>query len=237
MTKFFEGLSGDGFFVSICPKMDIYWYGQACFKLKGKNSVVVIDPYKPDFTGLKLPKDLQADIVLSTHSHEDHNFISAVGSPGKLMVFDKPGEYEVAGTVITGISSFHDNSNGSSRGPNTIFHLLADNLNVVHLGDLGQSKLSEAQMTAIGQTDILLIPVGSVYTIDAKTASEIVAELEPKIIIPMHYKIASLKFELDPVDGFLKEMGAENVVPMPKFSISKERLPEEPQVILLAKSS
>lgn len=110
-------------------------------------------------------------------------------------------------------------------------------MDIVHLGDLGQSKLTEQQIAEIGQTDILLIPVGSIYTIDAEAASDIVSQLEPKIIIPMHYKIEGLKFELDGVDKFLKEMGAENIVPQPKFSISQDKLPEEPQVILLAKSS
>lgn len=219
--------------------MDIYWYGQACFKLKGKNASVIIDPYDPDFTGLNLPKDLQADIVLTTHSHKDHNFVSAVTGSGSSepMKFSEPGEYEVSGVLVKGISSFHDNSEGSQRGVNTIFHLLFDNLAIVHLGDLGQTRLTEGQIADIGQTDILLIPVGSIYTIDAKQASDIVSQLEPKIIIPMHFQMDGLKFELEEVDSFLKEMGAEGVVPQPKLSINKERLPEEPQVILLAKSS
>ncbi len=221
------------------PAMDIYWYGQACFKLKGKNASVVIDPYDPDFTGLKLPKDLQSDVVLTTHNHQDHNFVSAVtGSQStEPMKFSEPGEYEVSGVVITGIDSFHDNLSGAERGKNTIFHLLFDNLDIVHLGDLGQTKLTEGQIADIGQTDILLIPVGSIYTIDSKQASDIVSQLEPRIIIPMHYKIEGLKFELEAVDSFLKEMGAENVSPQPKLSITKEKLPEEPQEILLAKSS
>ncbi len=218
--------------------MDIYWYGQACFKLKGKNASVVIDPYDPDFTGLKLPKDLQADVVLNTHDHKDHNFISVVKDPqgGVPMAFSEPGEYEVARVVITAISSFHDNSEGSERGVNTIFHLLFDGLDIVHLGDLGQTKLTETQIAEIGQTDILFIPVGSVYTIDAKAASEIVSQLEPKIIIPMHFKTEGLKFELEGVEGFLKEMGAEGVIPVPKLSITKDKLPEEPQVVVLSKS-
>jgi len=210
--------------------MEISWFGQACFKLKGKNATVIIDPYDPDFTGLKLAKDLPADVVLVTHNHKDHNFTSAP------MVFDKPGEYEVAGVVITGINSFHDNSEGRERGTNVIFHLLFDGLDIVHLGDLGQSKLTERQSAEIGQTDILLVPVGSIYTIDAEAASDIVSQLEPKIIIPMHYKIEGLKFELETVDKFLKEMGAENVVPQAKLSISKDKLPEEPQVVVLNKS-
>ena len=118
--------------------MDIYWYGQACFKLKGKNAVVILDPFDPDFTGLRLPKDFEADIVLKTHDHKDHNNVNGVsGSP---LIFGGPGEYEVKGVVITGIPSFHDNSEGKERGLNTIYNITIDGLNVVHLGDLGQAS-------------------------------------------------------------------------------------------------
>lgn len=212
--------------------MDIYWYGQASFKLKGRQASIILDPFDPNFTGLKSPHDLEADVYLSTHSHQDHNFI-----PQGVMSFSGPGEYEVKGVIITGIPSFHDESAGKERGINTIFHILIDELNIVHLGDLGQSKLTEEQLQTIGQTDILLIPVGGVYTIESKGASEIASQLEPKIIIPMHFKIEGLKFELEGVDKFLKEMGAEGVVEQPKLSITKEKLPEETQVTLLAKSS
>jgi len=217
--------------------MDIYWGGQALFRLKGKYATVIIDPYDQDFTGLKLPKDLAGDVVLSTHPHEDHNNVAAVKTPsgGKSMVFNSPGEYEVNGVVITGISSFHDDSQGSERGKNILFHLMLDRLNIVHLGDLGQSKLTEEQLTQIGEVDILLVPVGGMYTIDSKQATNIVSQLEPRIIIPMHYKIEGLKFELEGVERFLKEMGAEGVVAQPKLSISSEKLPEEPQVVLLTK--
>lgn len=216
--------------------MDIYWLGQACFKLKGKNSTVLIDPYDANFTGLKLPKDLSADIVLSTHEHEDHNNTQAVGTVDghEPMVFKESGEYEVSGVIITGISSFHDNTQGSERGLNTIFHIILDGLNIVHLGDLGQSKLTEEQIAQISETDILLVPVGSIYTIDGKGASDVVAQLEPKIIIPMHYKIEGLKFELEGVEKFLKEMGVENVVAQPKLLITKDKLPEEPMVVVLS---
>lgn len=211
--------------------MDIYWYGQASFKLKGKEASIIIDPFDPNFTGLKAPKDQEADVYLASHQHQDHNYIPEGG-----MSFSGPGEYEVKGVIMTGISSFHDNSEGKERGTNTIFHILMDGLNIVHLGDLGQSKLTEEQLQVIGQTDILLIPVGGVYTIESKGASEIASQLEPKIIIPMHYKIEGLKFELEGVDKFLKEMGAEGATEVSKLSITKEKLPEETQVILLGKS-
>ncbi len=218
--------------------MDIFWLGQACFKLKGKTATVIIDPYDPTATGLKLPKDLTADFSLSSHDHPDHNNTSVIktSTGEEAMVFNEVGEYEVNGAVVTAIESFHDNSNGSERGKNLIFHIILDNLNIVHLGDLGQESLTEEQLTLIGQTDILLIPVGGIYTIDAKTASNVVAQLEPSIIIPMHYKIEGLKYELEPLDNFLKEMSLENVTPLAKLPITKDKLPEEPQVVVLTKS-
>ena len=214
--------------------MDIYWYGQSCFKLKGKEASLVIDPFDPQFTGLTAPKPLTADVVLITHDHQDHNQTNLL--EGEPVVFNGPGEYEVKGVVISGIASYHDDQLGARRGLNTIYHILFDGLNLVHLGDLGQSKLTEQQLTQIGEVDILLVPIGSVYTIDAKLASDIVAQLEPKIIIPMHYFIEGLKFQLEGVDKFLKEMGVETVTPVPKLSITKERLPEESQVVVLSKT-
>lgn len=218
--------------------MDIYWGGQALFRLKGKQATVIIDPFDPEFTNLKLPKDLTCDVCLISHNHNDHNNSKVTVSPsGKPpMIFDRPGEYEVNGVVITGVNSFHDNLQGSQRGGNIIFQMLFEGLNIVHLGDLGQSELSEEQVAQISATDILLIPVGGVYTIDAKVAAGIVSQLEPSIIIPMHYSLEGLKATLDPVEKFLKEMGAENVVPQPKLSITKDKLPEEPQVVVLNKS-
>lgn len=238
ITKFILAYCLEKLFLLVSRSMDIYWGGQALFRIKGKNATVVIDPFDPDFTGLKLPKELTADVVLSTHDHGDHNNVSAVKNPqGAVAIsFKQPGEYEVGGAVVTGIAAFHDDTQGSQRGKDIIFHIFLDGLNIVHLGDLGQTKLTEEQMTQIGETDILLVPVGSVYTIDGKTAAAIVSQLEPKITIPMHYKIEGLKFELEGAERFLKEMGAEVVVPQPKLSITKDKLPEEPQVVVLTKS-
>lgn len=213
--------------------MDIYFYGQACFKLKGKTATVFIDPYKEDFTGLKLPKDLSADIAISTHNHDDHNNLDAITDTA--LKVSGPGEYEVKGVSVTGVSTFHDKEKGTQRGRNTVYNISVDGLNIVHLGDLGD-KLTEEQIEEIGSTDVLLVPVGSVYTIDAKTASDVVSQLEPKIVIPMHYGLPGLKFELEPVENFLKEMGFDNVEPVSKLSTTKDKLPGELQVVLLNKA-
>lgn len=214
--------------------MEITWLGQSCFKLKGKSATVIIDPFDPDFTGLKLPKDMDANIGLKSHDHQDHSNLAALTS--NPVQIAGPGEYEASGVSINGISTFHDKSNGAERGKNTVYHLMIDGLNVVHLGDLGH-KLNEEQIQQIGMTDILLVPVGGVYTIDAKEASEVASQLEPQIIIPMHYGgVPGLKFPLESVDVFLKEMGKENIEPVNKLSITKDKLPEEPQVVVLSKS-
>ncbi len=213
--------------------MDIYWHGQAFFRLKGKVATVAIDPFDPEFTGLKLPKDTQSDVVLMTHDHKDHSNSSAI--TGDPIQVSGPGEYDVKGVAIVGVEVYHDSQNGAERGKNTVYNVEIDGLNIVHLGDLGH-KLSEQQIQEIGSVDVLLIPVGGVYTIDAKVASEVVADLEPKIIIPMHYLLPGLKFDLGAVEAFLKEMGKEGgEEPLNKLTITKEKLPEEPQIVVLSK--
>jgi L-ascorbate metabolism protein UlaG (beta-lactamase superfamily) len=213
--------------------MDIYWYGQACFKIKGKQATALIDPYDPAMLGLKLPKDTTCDLVLRTHDHADHSFLSAV-NPEAIKIAG-PGEYEVKGVAVTGVASFHDAQKGAERGKNTIYNIEVDGVNIVHLGDLGHT-LEEAQLEEIGSVDVLLIPVGGVYTIDSKDAARVVAQLDPKIVIPMHYKLEDLKVELEPLENFLKEMSVENPAPQPKLSVTKDKLPEEMQIVVLSKS-
>lgn len=213
--------------------MDIYWYGQSCFKIKGKTATVVIDPFDPEFTGLKLPKDLEVQMVLVTHNHQDHNFVEAV--KGDPLIITGPGEYERAGISVNGINTYHDKASGAERGANTVYHFIIDGINIVHVGDLGHN-LTEEQSSVIDKTDILMVPVGGNYTINAEGASEVVSELEPAIVIPMHYQLPEGKSELSGVEPFLKEMGAENLAPVPKLTITKDKLPEETTVVLLSKS-
>ncbi len=213
--------------------MDIYWYGQSCFKIKGKTATIVIDPFDPDFVGLKLPKDLEGQVVLSTHQHKDHNNVGVVS--GDPLIITGPGEYERVGVSIAGIQTFHDKVSGAERGSNTIYHILMDGINIVHVGDLGH-VLTDEQASAIDNTDILMIPVGGKYSLDVEMAAKVVAGLEPRIVIPMHYQLPGMKIELGGVEPFLKEMGAENVAPIPKLTITRDKLPEETTVVVLNKN-
>lgn len=215
--------------------VDIWWYGQACFKVKGKNATIAFDPYEAEI-GLA-PVKINADIVCVSHAHRDHNNVAAVTGveEGKrAFVISAPGEYEISGVNIVGTGSFHDDKNGEERGKNTIYSLNIDDVNIVHLGDLGQKKLTQDQVEELSTCDVLMIPVGSVFTISAKDAPDIIAQIEPKIIIPMHYSLPGLKVNLDPVDKFLATMGKENLESQTKLSISRDRLPEEPEVVLLS---
>jgi L-ascorbate metabolism protein UlaG (beta-lactamase superfamily) len=212
--------------------MDITWFGQSCFRLKGKTTTLVIDPFSPEAIGVKLPKDISAPLVLSSHSHPDHNSFEQVKET--LLIATGPGEYEYGGVMVTGVKTFHDDQNGAERGTNTVYHILIDGINIVHLGDLGH-LLTEEQVSEIGSCDIVMIPVGGLFTIDAGLAAKVVAQLEARIVIPMHYKIEGLKFDLAPVEEFLKEMGAESVEPLPKLTITRDKLPDETQVVVLSK--
>lgn len=212
--------------------MDITWLGHASFRIKGRAATIITDPYSAQI-GFKLPK-VEADIVTVSHDHYDHNATSEIG--GDPFVASGPGEYEVKGVNIVGVSSFHDNKKGSERGRNVLFNLKVDDVNIAHMGDLGQDELASEQIDNVGNVDILLIPVGGVYTIGAAEAAKIVASLEPSVIVPMHYFDKDSKLNLEPCDKFLKEMGKENVEPTNKLTISKERLPAEPQVVVLQKA-
>lgn len=217
--------------------IDIYFYGQACIKIKGKSTSVIFDPFDPNFVGLTLPK-ISADIVCITHGHEDHNNSKSVlpTEEGKApFVINGPGEYEKLGVNVVGVSSFHDDKDGAERGKNTIYNVTLDEVNFVHLGDLGQKKLSQDQVEELSNCDVLFIPVGGTYTITGKEAPDIIAQIEPKVIIPIHYKLPGLKFELEDVSSFLSAVGKENIAPVAKYSISREKLPEESEVVLLEK--
>jgi L-ascorbate metabolism protein UlaG (beta-lactamase superfamily) len=215
--------------------MEITYIGHSCFKIKGKELSIVIDPYDPKI-GYKLPK-LEADVVLSSHDHDDHSNVSGV--TGSRFVIDSPGEYEISGAFINGLATFHDDKDGEKRGKNTIYSIDMDGFTILHLGDLGH-ELSDATLENLGAVDVLMIPVGGHYTIDAEVASKVVASIEPGYVIPMHYKTADSKGndEIVGVDKFLEEMGvAKTVQTVDKLKItSKSDIPEETEVIVLTPS-
>jgi len=208
--------------------MDITYLGHSSFKLRGKSVTLVTDPFDPGVTGLKFPKHTACDIVTVTHDHKDHNAVGLLD--GDPFIVKGSGEYDIKGVGIIGLTTDHG---GENAGKNTIYRIEMDELNIVHLGDLGR-QLTSAEIDALDGVDVLFIPVGGKYTIDAAQAKKIIAEIEPKIIIPMHYDRPGLTIEgLAPVSVFLKEMDKETVIAQPKLAVSKGKIPEETQIIVL----
>jgi len=203
----------------------ISWAGQSCFQISVSNSRdhsadIVIDPFD-EATGLKVP-NFSADIVLVTHDHHDHNNIKAL--KGDPFVIKGPGEYEVKDVFIKGIASFHDDKEGKEKGQNTIYTIEAEDMRFCHLGDLGQKQLTDEQLEKIDSVDILMIPVGGEYTISSTEAQKIISQIEPQIVIPMHYSLPKLKIKLDEVSKFLKTMGKNSVTPQDKFTVKSSTL-------------
>ena len=187
--------------------MEITYIGHSCFKIKGKTINLVIDPYDPSVTGYKLPK-LSCDVLLTTHDHSDHNYIQGV-TDYRLLV-DGPGEYEIGGCFIYGRYVYHDNKEGEERGKVTMYLMTVDDLNILHVGDLG-AELSQEDIQRLPEIDVLMIPVGNKYTINAKTATKVISSVEPSYVLPMHYKTDDLKIEgLTGLKEFLDEMGVED---------------------------
>ena len=211
--------------------MIITWYGHSCFKIQSGDLVLVTDPFAKEI-GLTPPR-VRADIVTVTHSHFDH--ANAESLSNEPFVIIGPGEYEVRGVSVQGIETFHDAESGATRGLNTVYSIRIEDLAIAHLGDFGESELRPETADALGDIDILMIPVGGTYTIDAKAAAKIVKRLEPRFVIPMHYSLKGLSFKLDPVDAFLKEMGVGAVEPMEKFVVKKKDIgiEEKTDVVVL----
>ncbi len=218
--------------------MDITYFGHSCFKLRGKELTVVMDPFSKKGVGFDLPS-LSADIVTSSHDHADHSNISAVKGTSRReepFVIKHPGEYEIMGASVFGVKSFHDNKNGEKRGKNTMFVVHIDGIAVGHLGDLGEDKLSDKQLDELGGIDVLLCPVGGVYTIGPKEAADIINAIQPSYVIPMHFKTkkhSDTFAKVSTLDDFLKEFGATEAKRSDKLAVSQLSLPEETEVLVL----
>lgn len=213
--------------------MEIKYFGHSSFFLKGKTATVVTDPFDPQMVGLKFPK-VEASIVTVSHQHQDHNRSDLIS--GNPLVVDIPGEYEKQEVRITGFSVYHDKKQGEERGSNTLFKIEMDNISLLHCGDLGHI-LNDELIEEISGVDVLLIPVGGFYTIDADEAVAMVRKIEPSIVIPMHYNTSKLNQQgfgkLAPVANFLTKIGAGEIEPVKKLVVKKEELGEGMKVCLL----
>ena len=182
--------------------MKIKWFGQSCFRLTAENGIkIVMDPYANMF-GYKLP-EIDANIVTTSHDHSDHNNVGAV--KGDFVHNKDPGVFSQEGIGIKGVQTFHDKVSGTKRGKNIVYNFRIDGLNVCHCGDLGH-LLSLEQINEIGKVDILLLPIGGRVTLDASGAAEVMKQLNPAVVIPMHYRTKAmgiLGFIFGKVDTFI----------------------------------
>ncbi len=188
--------------------MKIKWLGHSSFVLTESTGLSVLtDPYDPDMVGYAAEPQ-SADVVTVSHGHGDHNFLKSVRE--YKSVFDKPGKFEYEGIHITGVQTFHDDSEGEKRGKNIIYKFGMDGVNICHMGDIGE-PCSPELIERLLPVNVLLIPVGGNYTIDAETAKEYVDKLMPDIVIPMHYKIKHCELDIDKVEPFARLFDDENV--------------------------
>ncbi len=205
--------------------MEIYWLGHGCFRLRGREATVLTDPCPPS-TGYKIGK-VAADLVTVSRDVPESNYREAVQGDAKFV--SGPGEYEIAGVMISGIATRKMND---ERGRNVAYVIDLDDIRICHLGDIQQVPTGD-ESEQLSSADVLLIPVGGSPVLSAEKAAEIVSLLEPKIVIPMLYKTEAAAAQLEPVDRFLKEMGLEPRAPESKLTITKSTVPSDTKVVLL----
>ena len=214
--------------------MKIKWYGHASFLLTSdQGTKIITDPYEPGGFGGAIaygPIPDEADIVLVSHDHADHNYVQ--GLRGKPQVIKGNGSHKAKNIEFKGIAAFHDGRKGSERGGNTIFCFTLDGVNICHLGDLGH-VLSKQEAGQIGPVDALLMPVGGVYTIDPAQATQTAQEINPKIIIPMHFKTPHCGFPLAKAEDFTSGKAGVRTIKGSEVEIKKEKLPQATEIIVL----
>lgn len=222
--------------------MNIYYYGHSCFKIEakkesreavGKETVtILIDPFD-ERVGLKPPKG-DFDLVLTSHKHHDHSAIKNL-NPGFFLI-DGPGEYTYKGIDVHGIATFHDDKNGTERGENTIYLLTAEGVHLLFLGDLGHG-LSEELIEEIGAVNVLFVPVGDgKYTLDLNGVKELIKEIDPSIVVPMHYAMEGSKVEdLGTVEAFFHALGVPQPEPQPKLVVRANQFSEEETAFAILK--
>jgi len=211
--------------------MKIRFLGHSSFLITSEKGVKIItDPYKAGCFGGGIkyaPINEEADIVTISHEHDDHNSTEISGNPTFVRGV---GAKQLKGIEINGFEVFHDECGGAERGKNTVFKMNIDGVSVVHLGDIGH-QLSDEEIQRIGKVDILFIPVGGYFTIDATTAESIAAKLMPRIIVPMHFKTKGCGFPIAPVDDYIKNKEVKTCDG--EFEITKENLPDKMMTYVL----
>ena len=214
--------------------MKIKWYGHAAFQITTEKGIrIIIDAYESgSFSGaLSYDKiEDEADIVLTSHDHADHNYTKDIR--GKYNHISKAGDHEIKDIKIKAIPCFHDSLGGKKGGSNLIFVITADDLNLVHMGDIGHALDSEL-LKKIGKVDILLLPVGGFFTIDAAMAQKIMNDIKPSITVPMHYKTQKCNFPIAPVEDFTKNQGNVRILKESEIEIKKDTVPKKPEIIVL----
>ena len=208
--------------------MDLSWLGHACFRLRGRDVTILTDPYESD--GWGYPELVaSANVVTISNDHPHHAGVSHV--EGRPRVLRGPGEYEIGGALIWGVRT----ARPKDGAKNTAFVIQLEELRICHLGDLAAAPLSAEELAQIKDADVLLVPVGGNCTINAQQAAAVVAQVEPKLIVPMHYATDETRGQitLDEVDRFCKELGATDAAPRARLSITPSTLPSEPTVVLM----
>jgi len=214
--------------------MKIKWYGHASFKITTEKGVrIILDPYQSGAFGGAMGYGKitdEADIVLTSHDHEDHNYTKDI--QGRFRHINKAGAYEEKGVKIRVIPSYHDTSGGKERGQNLIFIVEADGLAVGHMGDLGH-VLEKDALKQIGKVDVLLLPVGGFFTIDAKEATKVMNDLSPLVTIPMHYKTEKCDLPIAGVEEFTGDKKTVKAAGSTEVEITKANLPKSQEIVLL----
>jgi L-ascorbate metabolism protein UlaG (beta-lactamase superfamily) len=206
--------------------MDIYWLGHGCFRLRGRDATVVTDPAPPT-TGYRISR-VAADVVTQSSDSAESSYRQALTGEPKFI--SGPGEYEIAGVLITGIRTAHDPQSSDRR--NVAYVLDLDDVRICHLGSITHPPSTE-DVEILGGADVLIVPVGGGKVFDAQSAAETVSMLEPKIVIPMQFKTESSTGDLQPLDRFLKEMGAESKTPESRLTLTKSNVPSATSVVVL----
>lgn len=214
--------------------MKLKYLGHASFLATASDgTAVVMDPYRAGAFGNALrhaPVRVSADVVLISHSHDDHAYTGDI--QGKPTVINRPGSHKVKGIEFRGTATFHDSSGGSERGSNIIFCFTMDGVGICHCGDLGH-VLSESEVKSIGPVDVLLLPVGGFFTVDADAATRVMEQLKPKITVPMHFKTPKVDFPIAPVDDFLRGKPNVRKSNSSEVEITPQSLPAEPEILVL----